>query len=63
MVGRGWGGEKRQFDPPPRRGFLENVFSEERERVKPWFLVTFNIILKYIFPENLIESAQVVQKI
>ena len=39
----------------------ENVSSIER--VEPWFFVTFNIILKHIFPENFIEFPQVVQKI
>ena len=34
-----------------------------KERVKPWFFVTFNVILRHIFPENLIEFPQVVQKI
>ena len=42
-------------------GFLKNVSSTEM--VKPWFFVTFNIILKHIFPENFIEFPQVVQKI
>ena len=41
--------------------FLKNVSSTER--VEPWFFVTFNIILKHIFPENFIEFPQVVQKI
>ena len=41
--------------------FSKNVSS--RERVKPWFFVTFNIIISYIFPENVIEIPQVVQKI
>ena len=52
-----------QFDLPlpPRYGFLKNVSS--RERVKPRFFVTFNIILTYIFPENFIEFTQVVRKI
>ena len=45
----------------PSCGFFKNVSSIER--VEPWFFVTFNIILKYIFPENLIEFPQVVQKI
>ena len=42
-------------------GFLKNVSS--KERVKPWFFATFNIISKHIFPENSIEFPQVVQKI
>ena len=45
----------------PPCGFLKNVSSIER--VEPWFFVTFNIILKHIFPENFIEFPQVVQKI
>ena len=48
-----------QFDPPC--GFSKNVSS--KERAKSWFFVTFNIILKHIFPENFIEFSQVVQKI
>ena len=39
----------------------KNVSSSER--VKPWFFVTFNIILKRIFPESFIEFPRVVQKI
>ena len=42
-------------------GFSKNVSSNER--VKLWFSVTFNIILKHFFPENLIEFPQIVQKI
>ena len=45
----------------PSCGFFKNVSSIER--VEPWFFVTFNIILKDIFPENFIEFPQVVQKI
>ena len=48
-----------QFDPHPC-GFSKKVSS--KERVKPWFFVAFNIILKYIFPENFIEFPQVVEK-
>ena len=40
---------------------FQNVSS--RERVKCWFLLTFNIIVSYIFPENFIEIPQVVLKI
>ena len=50
-----------QIDPLLACGFLKNVSS--KERVRPWFFVTLNIILKYIFPENFIEFPQVVQKI
>ena len=32
-------------------------------RKKPWFFVTFNIIIRHVFPENFIEFLQVVQKI
>ena len=31
--------------------------------VKPWFFVTFNVLISYIFPEAFIEIPQVVQKI
>ena len=34
-----------------------------KERVKLWFFVTFNIILKNIFPENFIEIPRVVKKL
>ena len=47
--------------PPSNFGFSKNVSSEER--VKPWFFVTFNIIISHIFPENFIGIPQVVQKI
>ena len=40
-----------QFDP--LCCFSKNVSS--KEKVKPWFFVTFNIILRHIFPENFIE--------
>ena len=56
-----------QFDHPPSPlppflcGSSKNVSS--KERVKPWFFVIFNIILRHIFPENFIEFPQVVQKI
>ena len=57
----GWG----QIDPPnpqrPAYRFLKNVSCVER--VEPWFFVTFNIIIKHIFHEHLIEFLQVVQKI
>ena len=56
--GGGKGGD--QIDPPSC-GFSKNVSS--KERMKPWFLVAFNIISKHIFPENLIEFPQVVLKI
>ena len=43
-----------QFDshppPPSHCGFLKNVTS--RKTVKPWFFVTFIIIISHIFPEN-----------
>ena len=42
-------------------GFSKNVSS--KDRVKPWFFVNFNIILRYIFHENFIEFPQVAQKI
>ena len=46
---------------PPLCGFTKSVSSKERE--KPWFFVTFNIILRHIFPENFTEFPQVDQKI
>ena len=46
---------------PPPCGFSKSVSHEERE--KPWFFVTFNIILRPIFPQNFIRFSQVVQKI
>ena len=42
-------------------GFSKNVSS--KERMKPWFFVTFNTIISHIFPENFIKIPQVVQKI
>ena len=45
----------------PSCGFSKNISS--KERVKPWFFVTFNIILKHIFPESFIEFYGIVQKI
>ena len=49
-----------QFDPP-LCGFSENVSS--KERMKPWFFVTFNIIISHIFHEHFIETSQVLQKL
>ena len=43
----------------PPCGFWKSASSKEKE--KPWFFVTFNIILRHIFPENFIEFPQVVQ--
>ena len=45
----------------PLCDFSKNV--SPKDRVEPWLFVTFNIILKDIFPENFIEFLQVVQKI
>ena len=45
----------------PACGFSKNVSS--KERVKPWFFVTFNIIFRHIFPGNFIEFLQVVLNI
>ena len=45
---------------PPLYGFSKNVSS--KERVKSCFFVTFNIITSHIFPENFVETPQVVQK-
>ena len=61
---------KKQVDPRPILtlkqltrpcGFSKNVFF--KERIKPWFFVTFNIIISYILPEIFIEIPQVAQKI
>ena len=49
-----------QFDPPPC-GFFKNA--PFKQSVKPWFFVTFNIIVSHIFLENFIEIPQVVQKV
>ena len=49
-----------EFDSPPC-GFSKNICS--RERMKPWFFVTFNISISHIFPKNFIQIPQVVQKI
>ena len=53
------GGGSGQFDP--LCCFSKNLFS--RERVKPWFFVTFNVIISYISPKSFIEIPQLVQKI
>ena len=52
-----WGS---RFELPPC-GVLKNVSS--KERMEPWFFVTFHIILRHIPPENFIEFPQVTQKI
>ena len=57
-AGGGWG-KGGQFDSP--LWFLKTGSS--KEKMEPWFFVTFNIILKHIFPENFIEFPQVIQKI
>ena len=57
LGGGGWEGS---IWPRPC-GFSKIVSS--KEGVKPCFFVTFNIILKHIFPENFIDFPQVVQKI
>ena len=44
----------------PPCGFSKNLSSKKRE--KRWFLVTFNIIIIHIFPENFIEIPQFVEK-
>ena len=35
----------------------------ERERVKPCFFLTFNIIVNHMFPESFIKDSQVIEKI
>ena len=59
LGGRGRRMGESQFDHPC--GFSKIVSS--RERMKPWFFVTFNVILKHIFPENFTEFPQHAQKI
>ena len=53
------GGRGSQFDCPC--SFSKIVSS--KQKVKPWFFVTFKIIIRHIFPENLTEIPQVVQKL
>ena len=48
-------------DLPHPCALFKNVFF--REKVIPFFFVTFNNIISHIFPENFIEIPQVVQKI
>ena len=48
------------FDPDLNKQ-AQDVSSKGRK--KPWFYVTFNIILRHFFPEKFIEFPQVVQKI
>ena len=43
---------------PSPCGFSKNVSS--KERVKPWFFVTFSIIMSHIFPQNFIEIPPVI---
>ena len=52
------GGRGGNLTPP--YGFSKNV-SSFFKKVKPWFFVTFNIIINHIFPENFTEIAQVVK--
>ena len=42
-------------------GFSRKVSSEGR--LKPWFFMTFVIIISHIFPENVIKIPEVVEKI
>ena len=53
------GGGRGQFDHP----FSFSKVLSSKERVKPWFFVTFNVIISHIFPENFIEITQIVKKI
>ena len=55
-----WGWQGGQSIWLPSCGLSKNVSS--KERVKPWFFVTFNIIIGHIFPEDFIEIHQVFQK-
>ena len=49
--------------PIPRNQSSLEILRLFKERVKLWFFVTFNIILRHIFHENFIEFPHVVQKI
>ena len=42
-------------------GFTKNITSNQK--VKPWFFVTFDIIIIHIFPDSFIEIPEIVQKI
>ena len=53
--GRGKGGN---LTPP--RDFSKNISS--KESMKPWFYVTFNIVINHIFLKNFIEILQFVFK-
>ena len=57
----GGGGVEVNLTPHPHCGFSKIVSS--KQKVKPWFFVTFKIIIRHIFPENFIEIPQVVQKL
>ena len=52
-----------QFDPSA--AVFPKVYLPERarKRLKPWFFLTFNIIISHIFPENFDWISEVVQKI
>ena len=53
-----------QFDHPPPSLHGPCVFSKNwSSKGKPWFSVTFNVIIKHIFPENFIDIPHVIQKI
>ena len=56
--GRGKGGEVKLIPPI---AFRKMYFL--KRRLNPVFFVTFNVILRHIFPENFIKFPQVVQKI
>ena len=42
---------------------LSFPFGLNPKKAETWFLVTFNIIISHIFPENFVETPEVVQKI
>ena len=54
-------GEGVNLTPPSTAVVFKKV--SFKEKVKPWFFVTFNIILRHIFPENFIDFSQVLRKI
>ena len=49
--------------PSPLPYVFIKIYPLERDRVKSWFFLRFNIIISHIFPENFIETPQVIQKI
>ena len=49
-----------QIDPPPPLPCSFSKIVSSKQRLKPWFFVTFKIIIRHVFPENFIEILQVI---